>query len=85
MMIPTVHTNGTGKKDLLEELETAVRAVREARKAVLDITVHGRDYYVQGSNAYAQARTEMDVRLAALNQVRDDLQVMYAEIQKQGR
>lgn len=81
MMIPTVHLNGTGKHNLLSELETAYAAVGTAIDALRQVTVHGRDYYVQGPHAYGQARTEMDVRLDALRAVQDDLLAMHTAIQ----
>jgi hypothetical protein len=84
-MIPTVHLNGTGKKNLLEELEIAHGAVNTAIDALRQVTVHGRDYYVQGEHAYGQARTEMDARLAALAAVQDDLLNLHVAIQQQGK
>jgi hypothetical protein len=86
-MIPTIHLNGTGSKTLLEELETAHTAITEAIAAVQQITVHGRDYYVQGPHAYGQARTEMDARLTALEQVQRDLFNMHTALYdvQQGR
>jgi hypothetical protein len=80
MMIPTVHLNGTGKKNLLAELETAYAAVGAALEALRQVTVHGRDYYVQGEHAYGQARTEMDARLAALAKVRSDLHDLHIAV-----
>lgn len=80
MMIPTVHINGTGKKNLLQELEYAVSALVEAISEVSDITVHGRDYYVQGPEAYAQARIEMHERIAALEKVKRELEEMHGRI-----
>lgn len=85
MMIPTVHRNGTDKKNLLAELEEAHAAVGAAIEKVRQVTVHGRDYYVQGPHAYGQARTEMDVRLAALDKVKDDLREMHHAVHAQGK
>lgn len=83
MMIPTLHLNGTGKQSLLSELETAHAAVTAAIDALRQVTVHGRDYYVQGEHAYHQARHEMDARLAALSSVVDDLLNMHLAIEQQ--
>lgn len=85
MMIPTVHLNGTGKENLLGEIRAAVEALELADKAVRQITVHGRDYYVQSPEAYRTAREEMDARLVALGTVRDELVEMWRAIQSQGR
>ena len=83
MMIPTVHLNGTGARNLLEELEAAYAAVGTAIDALRQVTVHGRDYYVQGPHAYGQARTEMDARLDALRVVQDELLAMHIAVQGQ--
>jgi len=83
MMVPTVHSNGTGRRSLLEELTEAHTAVQAAMTALRQVTVHGRDYYVQGPNAYAQAREEMDRRQVALAQVADELYEMYQAIDRQ--
>lgn len=85
MMIPTVHLNGTGKKNLLDELEVAYAKIGEALDALRQVTVHGRDYYVQGPHAYGQARTEMDARLTALETVRKDVLDMHGAILAQGK
>ena len=85
MRAPTIHLNGTAKVDLLNEHEAAIRAVSNAIETVNLITVHGRDYYPQGAEAYAEARQEMNVRLDALRTVRDGLLVLWQEIQAQGR
>ena len=82
MMIPSVHLNGTSQKNLLAELETAYSAVNAANDALRQVTVHGRDYYVQGDHAYPQARHEMDARLGALEQVMSDLLVMHQAIER---
>lgn len=85
MMIPSVHLNGTGKVNLLSELEEAHNALLVADQKLRQVTVHGRDYYVQGPAAYTQARTEMDARLAALETLMHDVREMHLAIQKQGR
>jgi hypothetical protein len=85
MMIPTVHLNGTSKGNLLAELDTAVAALNGAYDALRQVTVHGRDYYVQGDAAYPQARTEMDRRLVKLAEVQAELIEMRAAVNKQGK
>jgi len=84
MMTPTIHLNGTGKRALLDELQTAHAALAAAIDVVRQVTVHGRDYYPQGPAAYTQARHEMDGRLAALAGVQADLQAMYEALSAQG-
>jgi hypothetical protein len=83
MMIPTVHPNGTGKQALLREVEAAHTAMEAAMAALAQVTVHGRDYYVQGPQAYLQARHEMDNRQAALRSAAAELYEMYQRIEAQ--
>jgi hypothetical protein len=85
MMIPTVHRNGTSKHNLLAELAAAHAALTAAIDTLRQVTVHGRDYYVQGEHAYHQARTEMDARLAVLAQIQRDIRDMHLAIQQQGK
>ena len=61
----------------MSELRQAYTAVLEATDTVQQVTVHGRDYYPQGPDAYRQARHEMDARLEALRSVREDLLTMH--------
>ena len=82
MMTPTIHINGTNRKNLLEELEAAFSAVNTAFDVLRQVTVHGRDYYPQGEHAYGQARTEMDARLNALSAVATDLLSMHTAIEE---
>ena len=84
MMIPTVHLNGTGKQNLLKELEVAYAAVSTTIDVLRQVTVHGRDFYPQGDHAYPQARIEMDARLSALSAIQDDLLTMHLAIDEQG-
>lgn len=83
MMIPTIHLNGTGKTTLLDELKVAHGAVTAAVDALRQVTVHGRDYYPQGPDAYKQARHEMDERLRSMNDIAVELQAMYLHLQRQ--
>lgn len=83
MMIPTIHSNGTGARALTEELETAHTALEAALSALRQVTVHGRDYYPQGPHAYGQARREMDTRLEALYRVQCELEAMHLALADQ--
>lgn len=84
-MIPTVHLNGTGKQHLVQELLDAHKAVGAAILALHQVTVHGRDFYPQGPNAYGQARHEMDARLLTLHALQDELRQMFEGVEGQGR
>ncbi len=58
LTLPTVHLNGTGKQTLLAEYENAFDKLREFCSAFQAATFHPRDYYVQGPDAYNQAREQ---------------------------
>ena len=73
MMFPRVHLNGTSKHELLEQMLAAVHAVRNALKIVQRAAPHARDYYVISDEAYAVARTEYEVRLSKLIEIKNEL------------
>ncbi len=73
MTLPTIHTNGTHPKDLLEENITAWRAVNDAVKALSKVGPNARDYYVQGDAAFTEAQKEHRARLGKLIEVADEL------------
>ncbi len=73
MRIPTIHLNGTGKKMLIEGYFNAHTAIRNAKKALEEIEFNPRDYYVQGSDAWEEARKEMNMRLEMLSKVAEEI------------
>lgn len=80
MMTPTVHLNGTSKGELERQLENAVAKVREAIEALIDAAPNARDYYPQGSDAFATAQSEHRTRCASLARVRGELETMWEAI-----
>jgi transposase len=66
MALPTVHLNGTSREELVSLRLDVVEAIREAVVALRKAAPHGRDYYVQGPDAYATARLIWEGRLAEL-------------------
>lgn len=83
LKVPTIHWNGTSKQALEGEYARAYSAVNVAIDALTSITVHDRDYYVQDKQAGPQARAEHVIRLAHLENVKDELEHILIEIQKQ--
>jgi hypothetical protein len=83
-MTPTVHLNGTGRETLLKEVVDAAHAVDAAWTALAAMTVHARDYYLQGPNALRQAEREHRERLEAIRAVYDDLLALWARIDQEG-
>jgi hypothetical protein len=82
MIHPTIHLNGTGKETLLEELATALDGIATALHTVSQMTVHGRDYYPQGPQAYQVARIEQERRLRMLMEIQNELSEMYTKIEE---
>jgi hypothetical protein len=83
MMIPTIHLNGTGAETLMRELNAAIDGIDVAYTAVSHMTVHGRDYYPQGQQAYQVARIEQERRLRCLIEIKNELLEMYLKIEKE--
>jgi hypothetical protein len=70
MIYPTVHLNGTSKKDLIEQWEKAHDKLAEALQLLKDATPHGRDYYLQGPNVIFEAVGQHDdIRLGVAKAV----------------
>jgi hypothetical protein len=74
MILPTIHSNGTSHKDLTEGYEKADDALHEFIDAFGNIEFNARDYYVQGPDAYPQARDE---RMAINQKIREMKSYLY--------
>lgn len=62
LTLPSIHLNGTSRKMLREDYTKAYHALIEFRDAFQAIEFNARDYYVQGPDAFNQARTERDAQ-----------------------
>lgn len=67
--LPTVHLNGTGRKELSDGYMAAYQAARRAFDALADATCNARDYYTQGDDAYSKARAARDQQLFNLREL----------------
>ncbi len=56
--IPTIHLNGTSGPALRDGYAAAYDAIDKAIEALGNAELNGRDYYVQGPDAYYQAQKE---------------------------
>lgn len=64
-MLPTIHSNGTSKDELIEQRTSVLAHLRDAETALQNACPNGRDYYhVPG--ALAEAVKEHSCRLATL-------------------
>ena len=82
MIAPRVHLNGTSRGDLLAAIRDARTSIHAALTALKHTAPHGRDYYVIGPCAYAQARDEYCIRLNRLYGINDELMAMYRAIEE---
>lgn len=73
MTKPTIHLNGTGAQDLLDQYRTAMEALQAASEAHANASPNARDYYPQGGDAYTTARREHDSRAERLEAISDEI------------
>lgn len=83
LALPTVHSNGTGRPQLIEQNREAVTAIRRAIDALYAAAPHGRDYGMPGSAAYSVARDEHVARLRALEKIKNELAEIYCSVRKE--
>lgn len=72
--LPAVHLNGTSRETLLREYSEALQAVIEAENKLLDVTCHGRDYYVYAGSAFYRAQAHRRTMLLKFQDLRHYLQ-----------
>jgi hypothetical protein len=82
MMKPTVHLNGTHRRDLYDLYSDAIHAVQLAVAKVQAGGPNGRDYYPQGPTAIETALEEHRSRLVRLQAVQAELEAIIEHIVK---
>jgi hypothetical protein len=84
---PTIHMNGTGFKDLYEDMEVAGQAIDAAMKQLQRAAPNGRDYYVQATRAgfseMERAQSEHWSRLKRLASVKAEVELILMAISDQ--
>lgn len=70
MIKPTIHINGSDKKEMVALNLNAVDKIWEAISECERCYPNARDYYPQGNGAYPQAKKEFEEQLAKLTEVR---------------
>jgi hypothetical protein len=85
LYIPSVHLNGTSKKELLEQW----RAVHDAAEVLVRVlqaaSPHGRDYYIQQGDPTQDAIQANRERIGAIYKIMDEATAIYQKIDEQGR
>ena len=80
MLKPTIHSNGTSREELLNQVLEAGHKIRDAIKALAAAAPNGRDYYPQGTSAIQEAIEEYRARARKLEEVFNDLQTLAEHI-----
>jgi hypothetical protein len=87
MIYPRIHLNGTGGETLLNEYGDAIEQLTDALYALQQVTVHGRDYYVQatatGPDPSSVAMDEHRARIKSLQGVLAELTAIYSNLGEQ--
>lgn len=83
IIAPVVNLNGTSKDSLAKEFMAAYLAVGNAINVLSKVTVHGRDFQTARPGEYEVARTQHLIRLKALEQVKEELEVICLKINAQ--
>lgn len=76
LTLPTIHMNGTSRKELHDAYLNAHHKTQDALEAVRRTFPHGRDYYVQSPDAGRQATIEHLARLDRLAAVLAELETL---------
>lgn len=74
MIKPTIHTGGTGARQLLDGYKITMTALRQAETILAENGPNARDYYPQGETAYSQARDEHGSRVERLKAIRAEIE-----------
>jgi len=70
---PYVNNNGNTARSLIDERLAAKNAVIAARKALLEMSPHGRNYQTAPAGAFEAARKRHDAQVDALTEIADAL------------
>jgi len=71
--LPTVHLNGTSRRDLQQGYDAAADKLRDFVEAWGAVEFNARDYYVQSPDAYPTARDERCQINAALAAIKEHI------------
>lgn len=82
ILAPTVHLNGTSRKELLRTNREALDALERAVDLLVEAGPNGRDFYVQGADAIRRALAEHSARLSALVAAKQELQAIVESLEE---
>ena len=76
LIMPTVHMNGTSKKDLLEGYCKIIHALHAALKALQDEHPNMRDYYTQPTGTFERVREQHRSQFMRINSVLQEIETI---------
>jgi hypothetical protein len=78
LIIPVVHLNGSGKKNLIEGYVQAARAVNDAMQKICNTYPHMRDYYIMDNSdeLFKRAQKQHYRRVDRLREVAVELNAL---------
>ncbi len=74
MILPTIHSNGTTKDELIKPLLVVAEKLEEAYQALKLCAPNGRDYYPQSNTAIYTATDEHMARLRAIDKIKQEIE-----------
>lgn len=83
LLAPLLHLNGSSAKTLLDGYRAAHTALYDALVAMRESAPNARDYYPQGDDAFNQARREHDARVATVNNVLAQYEMIIENVDEQ--
>jgi hypothetical protein len=80
IVLPIVHSNGSGRQALMDQQHQAVMAIQAAIAALMDSMPHGRDYYPLGDDVHHRAYLQAMERVTALQKVQAEVCHIYTNL-----
>ena len=69
--LPTIHTNGTSRAELIKGYEDAYYAIDKAISALQAVEFNARDYYIQGPDAWPRARNARALHIDFMSRAKE--------------
>jgi hypothetical protein len=73
VIVPIVHSNGTGRRELLDQRCLAIDSLVAAGDALAKASPHDRDYYPRGGDYCQAAHRQHERRVGILQALIDEL------------
>lgn len=83
LTLPTLHLNGSGYDHLWALHAEANGALRNALNNLAEAAPHGRDFYVQGDDAFSKARAQHENRMDRIRSVMAEIDAIMENLYDQ--